>query len=179
MSSDKINTETFAVVGELVMVSNAIDHLLNLVTMAAMMIDYAPMTETVVATLDPGKKVEILKARAEHISDESWKMGIIAFCKKAESVFRQRNIVCHTPAIKTDMGWSFQPVAAAKLLKRLDLKKKTARDFPFSDVKDAIKTGEAALGAGVHLLEQLKRLKEAREKKYGDYIERCKPPERG
>lgn len=77
---------------------------------------------------------------------------------RAESVFRQRNIACHMPAILQDGRWTLTPVAAAKVLKHFDLDKPGAKFFPIADLKTAIATGEAALAEGVGLVENFKRL---------------------
>jgi hypothetical protein len=57
------NVEAFTVVGELVMISSAIDHLLNNVLIEVLDLGGASLLEPVVATLDPPRKVEILKER--------------------------------------------------------------------------------------------------------------------
>lgn len=115
------------------------------------------MLEPVVATLDPSRKVEILKVRAAHITAKDWQKGITKFCDKVESVFRQRNIACHTPPVLQDGVWTFKPVAAAKLSKKLDITRKQVAPVHLADFKAAIKTGEAALGAGVTLIENFGR----------------------
>jgi hypothetical protein len=151
-------TELYVVVGELVMIANAVDHLLNQLVIEALHLEKSPMLEPVVATLDPRQKIEILKSRAKLINSADWKKGITGFCGKADALYRQRNIVCHTPAYPDGDTWTFKPIAAAKLLNRLDLEKKALSEFPFDDTKAAIATGEAALGTGVDLLDNLKRL---------------------
>jgi hypothetical protein len=151
------NAEAFAVVGELVMISSAIDHLLNNVLIAVLDLGTASLLEPVVATLDPARKVEILKERAAHITATDWKKGITKFCDKVESVFRQRNIACHTPPVLEAGIWTFKPVAAAKLLKKLDLAAKKVKPVHLADFEAAIKIGEDALGAGVQLIENFKR----------------------
>jgi hypothetical protein len=150
--------ENYAVVGELVLMSTGLDFLLNRVLMAVLDLGTSHMIEPVVATLDPTRKLEILKERAAHIANADWKKGVTKFCDKVESVFRQRNIACHTPPIFDDGGsLTFKAVAAAKLFKTLDLSTKTARAFPLNDFRTAIKTGEAALGAGLNLIENFDR----------------------
>lgn len=152
------NTEAFAVVGELVMLSTALDHLVNNVLITVLALGTAPMLEPVVATLDPSRKIEILRARAGHMPDNDWKRGVTKFCDKADSVFKQRNIACHTPPLNVNGTWSFTPVAAAKLLKRINLTTKKSEPVHLNDFKAAISTGEAALGAGVELIENYQRL---------------------
>ncbi len=96
--------ENYAVVGELVLMSTGLDFLLNRVLMAVLDLGTSRMIEPVVATLDPTRKLEILKERAAHIANADWKKGVTKFCDKVESVFRQRNIACHTPPIFDDGG---------------------------------------------------------------------------
>src|SRR6516225_3718795 len=98
------------------------------------------MIEPVVGTLDPVRKVEVLKERAPHIRNEEWKKRVTAFVSKTESVFRQRNIACHMPAVLENGKWTLTPVSAARVLKHLDLKQPKAKRFPVNDLKDAIST---------------------------------------
>lgn len=158
------NKDAYAVVGELVLISTALDHLLNRVLIAVFDLGVfdlgdALLLESVVAELDPKRKVEILKGRARHISAGDWKKGVIKFCDKVESVFAQRNIACHTPAALEGQVWTFKPVAATKLLKNLDFSEKKLRRFSVDDLKEAIAIGEAALGAGMNLIEDFGRVK--------------------
>jgi hypothetical protein len=157
MTAEPDHTKLYAVVGELVMISNAIDHLLNQIVIEALHLKKSVMLEPILAELDPRRKIEILKSRAKLFGDTDWNKGITRFCDKTESVFKQRNIVCHTPAFFDGDTWAFKPFAAVKLLNKLDLKNKTLNNFSLNDIKTAISTGEAALGIGANLLENLKR----------------------
>ena len=160
-NAEKVRSEdhrdTYAIVGELVLISTAIDHSLNRVLMAVLNIGGPIMVEPVVATLDARLKIEMLKDRAKLIRNNEWKKGIGKYCDLAEIVFKHRNIACHTPAVLKDGAWTFVPVAAAKLFRRLDLTTKTLKHFSFDDLKAAIKTGEAALGGGENLIENFDR----------------------
>ena len=151
------HTKIYAVVGELVMIANAIDHLLNQLVIEALHLEKSPMLEPLVAMLDARQKIEMLKSRAKHINNAVWKKAITGFCDKTESVYRQRNIVCHMPASLVGDKWKFRPVTAVKILNKLDLENETLHEFSFNDIKAAVSTGEAALGAGVVLLENLKK----------------------
>ncbi len=164
-SSEERNKETYAVVGELVMVSTALDHQLNHVLIAILDLGEAVFLEPVVAMLDPARKLEALKARADHIRANDWKNGIIKYCNKLESVFKQRNIACHTQPILENGIWTFKPVAAAKMLKKIDLTTKTLRPSHVSDFVAAIKTGEEALGAGMKLIENFGRVNAERKRR--------------
>lgn len=49
-------------------------------------------------------------------------------------------------------------MAAAKMLKKLDIKEKKLKHFSFDDLRTAISTGESPLGLGVNLVENFKRV---------------------
>ena len=151
------NKEAYAIVGELVMMSTALDFLLNRVLIAVLHLGEAPLLEPVIATLDPSRKIEILKNRAAHLTGADWKKGVLKFTDRVESVFRQRNIACHTPPLLQEGTWTFQAIAAAKMLKGL-AKSESAKAIPLEDFKAAIKIGEAALGDGLNLIENFGRL---------------------
>jgi hypothetical protein len=129
MNDTPDHSRIYAVVGELVMIANAIDHLLNNALIEVLNLEPSPLLEPVIATLEPARKIEILKSRAKHINNPDWKKASQAFCAKAESVYRQRNIVCHTPAFPEGDTWKFKPVAAAKLLNKLDLETRPSKAF--------------------------------------------------
>ena len=151
------SNESFAVVGELVMISTALDWLLNRVLITMLDLRGALLLEPVVATLDPARKVEILKARAASMPAKDWKKGVQKFCDRVDSVFKQRNIACHTTPILKHGVWTFKPVAAAKMLKQIDFTGKTVHASSVNDFRAAIKTGESALGDGMNLIENFNR----------------------
>lgn len=160
--SEKLDEEQqsradFAVVGELVMISTALDLQLNGVLTTILDLGESPMIEPVVATLDPARKVEIMKARAAHMPKNDWRKKLSTFCDHLDAVFKQRNVACHTPPVWEDGAWTFKPVAAAKLLKRIDLTGKVVRPATISDFRAAIKIGELALAEGVTLVENFRR----------------------
>ena len=145
--------EAYAVVGELVMMAAALDYQLNHVLIAVLHLSAAPMLEPVIATLDPTRKIEILKARARHMPAASWGKRVSSYCNKVERVSRQRNIACHTPPALVGNVWTFKPVAAAKLLKGIDLPTKQMRGTSLNDFRTAIQVGETALGLGEQIVE--------------------------
>ena len=152
----KTHTEVYAIIGELVLMASGLDALLNSVMVQVLNLGASPMIEPVVATLDPGEKIEILKKRARFIRPDAWKKRVTSFVTKAKSVFRQRNIACHTPPVLEDGTWTLTPVKAAKLLKYLTPERPRAKRFSFNDLKTAISTGEKALAEGVGLVENFK-----------------------
>src|SRR5260370_33247081 len=77
------------------------------------------MLESVVATLDPRQKTEILKSRAKHIRQKDWQKASKTHADRLERVARIRNGVCHAPWIpeKVKGSFEFAPAAATKILK--------------------------------------------------------------
>ena len=63
--SEKRGQELFATVGELVLISTALDHLLNRVLIAVLHLGDAPLIEPVVATLDATRKAVKSASRVE------------------------------------------------------------------------------------------------------------------
>jgi hypothetical protein len=145
--------EAFAKIGELVLLASALDHQLNHVAIEVLHLEKSSMLEPVVATLDPSRKVEILKARAKHIAQKDWKKGIEHYLDKVEQVLKARNIVCHSPLIKNERGFEFAPPAASKILKSFDLTQPSLyRRAGLKQVEDAISITEGALGDGENIL---------------------------
>jgi hypothetical protein len=159
------NKETYAIVGELVLLASAVDSLLNEVIIVTLELDVSPMITPIVATFDPKRKIEILKARAVHIRQPDWKRGLTGFLTKAESVFKYRNIACHTPPVLENGRWAIKPIDAAKVLKRLDIEHATVTRFSISELQTAISTAEAALGSGSNVVENFKRVNAEKRRK--------------
>jgi len=159
----------YGVVGELVLLTTALDQQLNHVLIGVLHLSDSPLLESVVSTLDMVRKIEMLKARAIHITKANWKKPLVSYLENLERVSKWRNIVSHTPLIPDDKhGAIFMPTAAAKLLKNLQLgEHPSAKRIPISDVKAQIKIGESSLFAGQELLLNFKRMNEERRKRYG------------
>lgn len=158
----------YAVVGEIVLLATALDHQLNHVLMQILSLTDSPMLEAVVATLDIARKIEMVKARSKHIAQATWRKPVMAYIDMLERISKWRNIACHTPLIPdAKHGAVFAPTAAAKLLKNLDVQDPTSRRIPYSEMKAAIELGGAALGAGENLIENFKKMNEARATRYG------------
>jgi hypothetical protein len=151
------------------MIDRALDHQLNHVLMNVLPLTESPMLESVVATLDTARKIEMLKARSKHITQPAWSKPLQSYLDKVERVAKWRNIACHTALIPdTDHGAVFAPAAAAKLLKSLQLSDNpTARRIPVSEVEQAIRIGESALGAGQNIIENFQKANAARVQRFG------------
>jgi hypothetical protein len=148
----------YPILGELVLLSSALDYLVTQVLIVVLDLGESPLLEPVVTTLDVVRKVEILKGRAAHMPRGTWQNDVTKFCDKIESVFKQRNIACHTPPAFKAGVWTLKPVAAAKMFRNLDLPAKEVRPFRLNDLKVAISTGEAVFAAGLTLIENFKRV---------------------
>ncbi|MGH6836982.1 MAG: hypothetical protein ACREC9_15930 [Methylocella sp.] len=159
------NKETYAIVGELVLLASAVDSLLNELIIVTLELGASPMITPIVATLDPKRKIEILKGRSAHIRQPDWKRGLTGLLNKAESVFKYRNIACHTPPILENGRWALKPIDAAKLLKRLDIQRATVTRFSISELQTAISTAEAALASGSNVVENFERVNAEKRKK--------------
>jgi len=156
--NDDRNKDTFATIGELILITNALDYQLAEVVITVLNLGRSLMLMPVVMTLDPSRKIEILKAHAAHVSQPDWKRGISNFVDKVERVLKYRNITCHTQPILQKGEWTLRPFAAAKVLKNIDLKKKTLKSVTIRELRDAISTAESALGAGVNLIENFQQV---------------------
>jgi transcriptional regulator with XRE-family HTH domain len=158
----------YGVVGELVLIATALDNQLNRVLIQVLHLAESPLLESVVATLDLNRKVEMLKARSKYISNKIWQKALDAYLDKLEKVSSWRNIACYTVLIPDEKdGAVFAAAAAAKLLKRLQLGgHPNAKRIPISDLPPKIKLGESALFDGQELLHNFQRLNAERAKRF-------------
>ena len=113
----------------------------------------AAMTEPVVATLDPARKLEILKEYSRHIKQKEWAKGIRAHVEIVEQVLKARNIAGHQPATPGPNGeLYFRGSAASKVLKNL-----TGDQLPVAGLAKSIALAERALANGQNLIENFQR----------------------
>jgi transcriptional regulator with XRE-family HTH domain len=159
----------YAVIGELILIASALDHQLNHVLMQVLSLSDSPLLESVVATLDTVRKIEMLKARSKHIAQSEWRKPVLSYLEKLQRVSKWRNLACHTVLIPDDRHDAvFVPTAAAKLLNTLELgEEPSTKRTPIADVKAAIKTGEIALGDGLNLIENFTKMNTMRVKRFG------------
>ncbi|SRR6266851_4213731 len=161
----KPHRDSYAIVGELVLTSNILDYLLAEVLIEFLDLGRSPMLMPVILTLDPARKIEILKERAKRIDQPDWKKGVKSFVDEAERVFKYRNIACHAQPTMDKGTWMLRPSAAAKLLKNIDVQNKSIKGVSFDELKTAISTAEAALRSGTNLIGIFKRANAERAKK--------------
>lgn len=155
---EEINRKAYAIVGELVLTSNALDYLLTDAVIAVMDLEHTPLLFPVVHTLDPSRKIEMLKSRAKLVEKPDWRKGIEAFTDKVEAVFKFRNIACHATPKLEDGKWFLTGLSAAKIFKNIDLEEKVAKPTPIEDLQAAIKVAEDALGKGQNVVNNFKNL---------------------
>ena len=160
-----------ATVGEVVLLYTALDHQLNHIIIEVMHLAPSPMLETVVATLDPRQKIEMLKSRADHIRQQGWKKAVKTHADRLERVAKIRNAVCHTPMVpnKKGDGFEFAPaVAAAKLLKDVMFRSKddySIEGLTLDHVQKAKTLAMKALGGGEDILTKFAKARAVLEKK--------------
>lgn len=159
----------YGVVGELVLMTTALDHQLNHVLIQVLHLVGSPILESVIATLDMVRKIEMLRERAKHIAQPNWKKPLLSYLDKLERISKWRNIACHTVLIPDEThGAIFAPTAAAKLLKNLQLgEHPTTKRIPIGDVKPALKLGESALFDGQVIIQNFRTINAERVKRYG------------
>jgi transcriptional regulator with XRE-family HTH domain len=158
----------YSVVGELVLLTTALDHQLNHVLIQILHLTDSPLLEAVVATLDMNRKVEMLKARAKHISNPAWQKALQTHLDKLEQISSWRNIACHTVLIPDEEhGAVFAPAAAAQLLKNLQLgENSTSKKIPITEFVPRIQFGESALFEGQVLIQNFERMNTERLKRF-------------
>ncbi|UFX41925.1 hypothetical protein HAP47_0021755 [Bradyrhizobium sp. 41S5] len=158
--------EAYAAVGELVLLYAGLDHQLNHIIIEVAQLVRSPMLEAVVATLDPRQKIELLKARADHIRQQDWRKALKAHADRLERVARVRNTVAHVPIVpnKTTGNLEFAATAATKLLKSLKFQSKddyTVDRMGLHRVREAIDLGNKTLGGGQEILANFSNLRAA------------------
>jgi hypothetical protein len=158
--------EACAVIGEVVLLYTALDHQLNHIVIEVMHLFHSPMLETVVATLDPRQKTEILKSRAKHIRQKDWQKALKTHADRLERVARIRNGVCHAPLIRGKLKGSFEfaPAAATKILKSVtfvDAKNYNLDRMTIDMVREIIPVAEKALGDGENIRANFAKIRTA------------------
>jgi hypothetical protein len=173
-ASDTQFRAAYAVVGELILITDALDYQLNHVLIEVLPLVGSPMLELVIATLATARKIEILKARSKHIAHPNWRKPLLVYREKFERLIKLRNIACHTPLIPDDTHDAvFIPAAAAKLLKGLQIgDEPTARSIPIGELKSAMAIGESALGEGENLIANFKKANAERIRRFGTIVNR-------
>jgi transcriptional regulator with XRE-family HTH domain len=159
----------YVFVGELILIMTALDYQLNHILIQVLHLTDSPMLESVIATLDVNRKIEMLKARSKHIRQPQWRNAIVLHLEKLERISKWRNIAAHTALIPDDEhGAVFAPAAAAKLLKSLQIEDEpTAQRIPISDLKPIIKLAESALFEGQNIIENFVQVNAERVRRYG------------
>jgi transcriptional regulator with XRE-family HTH domain len=175
IAKDTDNTKfraAYAVVGEFVLITNALDYQLNHVLIQILHLTDSPMLEAVVATLDTPSKIEMVKERSKHIAQPNWRKPVLTYLERLESISEWRNIACHAPLIPDkNHGAVFAPAAAAKLLKGLQIgEDSTTKRTPIAELKTAITLGESALADGENLIENFKKFNAERIRRFGTVI---------
>ena len=155
----------YAIVGELVLIASALDHQLNHICISVLALTESPMLESVVASIDSARKIEILRGYATKITSAQWKMGLKDHADAVEAVNRARNIAAHSVMLFEDGKPVLHSPAAAKLFKAIDLKSKTAAKTNIGTLERAIRKAEVALSSGGNLLKNFERVAAERERR--------------
>lgn len=158
--------EAYATVGELILIANTLDHRLNKTVCVVLDLGDAAMLESVVATIDTNRKIEILKEWGKHFRSPDWRKTLTRFLGKVEDVMRERNVAAHSRLFSKGETWVLRSTAAAKVLKGLH-GGETALEIPMAKLRGAISKGEAALAEFAAIHENFARVHAARRAKFG------------
>jgi hypothetical protein len=154
---ERLEREAFAIVGELVLVTTALDSLVNRIVIELLNLGTSGLLEPVVATLESNRKIEIIKERASLIANPEWKRHVRKFAKRTEQVAAYRNMAAHW-RLTTATPLKLKPFAAAKMFKNLDLTKKQLAGCAITDLQPIIQLARRLLiEDGPNLIENLKR----------------------
>ena len=103
--------------------------------------------------------MEILKGRARHIKQATWRKPLERYVELIERVNKSRNIACHSQMIVEEGKFVFFSSQAAKLFKGLKLEGvPTVERLPLEAIASKIPIGEQALGIGENLIENFRRV---------------------
>jgi hypothetical protein len=118
--------------------------------------------------MDSRQKIELLKKRAQRITQNDWKKGVLQFCEGLEKVHKIRNIVAHDPMVPHDGTFVFRPYAAAKMLRDLDVTTRRIKHTPISECQTAVMNAEKTLNLGLNLIENFKRFSAEYQKRWNE-----------
>lgn len=155
-----INSDGYALVGELILTASMIDYQLNKILIKAMHLHETELLEPVVASLDIQRKIEMLKKRADLFQNEKWKNKLKNLCEKAEYVQNRRNVACHSVPFLKDGTWYLVHVTAAKILKKIKSNGENPQMLMINDLKYAIETGREVFSLIQDALQNLTVLNE-------------------
>ena len=150
------------IVGELILISSALDHQFNKIVVALLSLGAKDFVEPVVATLDMPRKLEMVKGYMKHMSPSTWHDPIKRHVEAIESVSKQRNLAAHSVLNFQDGKAILTSSAATRILRALDMKTKTINVIHLQPIVDAIRRAERALREGQILLLELQRLERER-----------------
>jgi len=147
----------YAMVGELVVASTTLDDqmtsLLVYIFSGESNVCFAP----ILATLDAARKIEIIKAHCKMNSFARIPKALNIYTGKVEKVFKQRNIVCHTPPSREEGKWGYRPVALAKILHPRNTYNSSWAKDSLDKISEAISLAHVALQAGSDLIESYEK----------------------
>jgi hypothetical protein len=149
--------EICAVVGRMILMASLLDNQVGEILIDVLTLDRTPNLMPVIATLDPSRKVEILKAHLRHMPDGEWRTELKKYVEAIEGANRARNICGHSMLIERDGEIVLASNAAAKLFKSLDRKNKKIERVSINEIRLEIKRAEAAFQHGISVRENFAR----------------------
>lgn len=147
------------IIGELILITSALDRQLNDIVIEVMQLEKTPFLSPVIASLDCARKVEILKAASRKINTGKFSKELMKHAKNVEQVNANRNIAAHSVLVMNQGNAELVPVSAAKIFKSLDLDKKTLQTHQMSEFEQAIEKAYNTIGSGDNLIKNFGRAK--------------------
>ncbi len=152
--------EICAVVGKMILLASLLDNQMAEILIDVLTLDRTPKLMPVVATLDPARKVEILKANLRHMPEGIWRKELQSYVKGVEAANRARNICGHSMLIERDGKLVLASNAAAKLFKALNRESKTIERVAVDTIRLDIQKAEETFHHGMTVRENFERFAE-------------------
>jgi hypothetical protein len=156
---DEQELEFFSAVGELVLWASKLDEQMIGICISLLMLGDSRMLPPVLASLDPARKLDMLKARGKLIEEPTWRSKLLKYVEAVEAVNRVRNIACHSVFRLRAGSPVLVSIAAAKIFRGIDLKSKSLPDAAtLESLHEAIGAAEEAFQGGKVVLKNLQRV---------------------
>ncbi|MCW8283460.1 hypothetical protein K7A42_21410 [Agrobacterium sp. InxBP2] len=153
-------TEICAVVGRMILMASLLDNQMAEILIDVLTLDRTPNLLPVVATLDPARKVEILKGNLRHMPEGIWRKELKSYVAGVEAANRARNICGHSMLIERDGKILLASNSAAKLFKGLNRETKTIERVEIDTIRLDIRKAEETFQHGMTVRENFERFAE-------------------
>jgi hypothetical protein len=155
----------YAAVGELILLASALDHQLNRACIVLLALPHSPVLESLVASIDATRKLEIVKSCAAEVQEPSWRKALKKHAELVEEVNRRRNVAAHGTMMMDEGRWVLFSPTVPKILRSINAIKQSKDRLYAEDVEESVRKGNEALSSGQLMLTNLDRLQAERAKR--------------